>query len=102
MLIPIQYYLYISVFLFCAGILIVLSKKNIVVILMGVELILNATNLNLIVFGQFDKEHLKGHTFALFITAVATAEASVGLAILWLVYQNFQTANIDELKTLKN
>ncbi|TAE69403.1 MAG: NADH-quinone oxidoreductase subunit NuoK [Bacteroidetes bacterium] len=92
-------YVSLSAFLFSIGTLIVLTKKNIIVILMGIELILNAANLNLVVFGQFDAEHLRGHTFALFITIVATAEVAVALAIVWLVYKYFKTANIDELKT---
>ncbi len=94
-------YVSLSAFLFSIGTLIVLTKKNIIVILMGIELILNAANLNLIVFGQFDKEYLRGHVFALFIMVVATAEVSVALAIIWLVYKYFNTTNIDELKTLK-
>lgn len=94
-------YLSLSAFLFVIGMMIVLIKKNIVFILMGIELMLNAANLNLVVFGQFDKEYLRGHTFALFIMVVATAEIAVGLSILLLIYKHFKTSNIDELKTLR-
>lgn len=79
----------------------VLTKKNIIFILMGIELMLNGANINLVVFGQFDKEYLRGHTFVLFVMVIAAAEIAVALSILFLIYKYFKTTNIDELKILK-
>lgn len=100
-MIPLEHFLIISAILFCTGIAIVIMKRNVVVILMGIELILNAANINLVAFSQYDNTMLKGNMFALFIIVIAAAEAAVALAIILNVYHHFQTANIDEIKELK-
>jgi NADH-quinone oxidoreductase subunit K len=101
MQIPLENILILSAFLFCIGLMIMITKRNIVVVLMGIELILNAANLNLVAFSQYDAEKLQGQVFALFVMVVAAAEAAVGLAILLLVYRHFKTANLDQISKMK-
>jgi NADH-quinone oxidoreductase subunit K len=93
--------LILSAFLFCVGLVIMITKRHIIIVLMGVELILNAANLNLVIFSQYDAAYLQGQIFALFVMVVAAAEAAVGLAILILVYRYFKTANLDEISKMK-
>lgn len=100
-MIPLEHFLFISAALFCIGLAIVVMKKNAIVVLMGIELILNAANINLVAFSQYDPQMLRGNMFALFIIVVAAAEAAVALAIVFQVYRFYRTANIDEVKELK-
>ena len=100
-MVPLVHFLIISALLFSIGIAIVIMKRNVVVILMGIELILNAANINLVAFSQYDTNLLQGNMFALFIIVIAAAEAAVALAIILNVYHHFKTANIDEIKELK-
>jgi len=98
---PLNLFLLTSAALFAIGIAIVITKRNAIMVLIGIELILNAANINLVAFGQYDPELLAGNMFALFIILVAAAEAAVALAIILKVYQYFKTANIDEINHLK-
>jgi len=98
---PLEHFLFISASLFCIGMMIVITKKNVIVVLMGIELILNAANINLVAFSQYDGRLLQGNMFALFIIVVAAAEAAVALAIVLKVYHHFGTANLDEIDHLK-
>lgn len=100
-MIPLEHFLFISAALFCIGLAIVAMKKNAIVVLMGIELILNAANINLVAFSQYDPQMLRGNMFTLFIIVVAAAEAAVALAIVFQVYRYYRTANIDEVKELK-
>jgi NADH:ubiquinone oxidoreductase subunit K len=100
-MIPVEYYLYIGALLFCIGIVIIITKRNAIVVLMGIELILNAANINLVAFSQYDPERLQGQLFALFVIVVAACEAAVALAIVLRVYQYFQTIHLDEVSELK-
>src|SRR5688500_11383959 len=100
-MIPLAHYLYIGALLFCIGIVIIITKRNAIVVLMGIELILNAANLNLIAFSQYDSNRLQGQLFALFVIVVAACEAAVALAIVLRVYQYFQTIHLDEVSDLK-
>ena len=100
-MIPLEHYLVISAALFCIGVAIVITKKNIIIILVGIELILNAANINFVAFSQFDKE-LNGQVFALFVMIVAAAEAAVALAIIVQVYKHFKTSNLTEINKLKD
>ena len=100
-MIPLDYFLYIAAILFVTGLMIVIIKRNAIMVLMGIELILNAANINLIAFSRYDAELLAGNMFALFVIVVAAAEAAVALAIILKVYQQFNTANIDEVNQLK-
>ncbi len=81
----------------CAGILL---RRNVIVILMSIELLLNAVNINLIAFSKH-WEHVVGQVFAIFVITVAVAEAAVGLGILIVLYRNRGTAQADEIRLLK-
>ncbi len=100
-MIPINYYLILAAFLFSVGIVLIITKRNMVVVLMGIELILNAANLNLVAFSQYDPQRLQGNFFGLFVMVVAAAEAAVALGILIQVHRHFKTSNLDELDGLK-
>jgi NADH:ubiquinone oxidoreductase subunit K len=93
-------YLILSAFLFCTGIYGVLARKNAVLVLMSVELMLNAVNINLVAFSAF-RGSVSGQVFALFVITIAAAEVGVGLAIVLLIYRNEHTADLDELDELK-
>ncbi|MEQ8580592.1 MAG: NADH-quinone oxidoreductase subunit NuoK [Marinoscillum sp.] len=99
--IPLTYYLILSAFLLCSGLLIVLIKKNAVFVLIGIELMLNAANLNLVAFSKFDPE-LNGQVFAIFSVVIAAAEAAIALAILLNIYKTYDTSDLDDLNTLKH
>ena len=97
----IEYYFILSIILFCIGMAIVLTKRNAIVVLMGIELILNAANINFVAVSQFDRVQLAGQFFSLFVIVVAAAEAAVGLAIILKIYRYFNTTNLDEINQLK-
>jgi NADH-quinone oxidoreductase subunit K len=92
--------LFFSAVLFSAGIYGVLARRNAVLILMSIELMLNAVNLNLVAFSATLRD-ITGQIFALFVIAVAAAEVGIGLAIVILVYRNRETSNVDEVDLLK-
>jgi NADH:ubiquinone oxidoreductase subunit K len=93
-------FLYLAAFLFCVGVYGVLARKNGVLVLMSIELILNAVNINLVAFGAF-RGDVAGQVFALFVIAIAAAEVGVGLAIVLLIYRNRQTIDMAELDHLR-
>ncbi|GAA0894174.1 NADH-quinone oxidoreductase subunit NuoK [Fulvivirga kasyanovii] len=97
----IEHYFILSAILFCIGMAVIITKKNAIVVLMGVELILNAANINFIAISQLDNIKLGGQFFALFVIVVAAAEAAVGLAIILKIYKYFSTTNLDEINQLK-
>ena len=86
--------------LFATGVYGVLARRNAVLVLMSIELMLNAVNINLVAFSQF-LHNLTGQVFALFVIAVAAAEIGIGLAIVILIYRNRETINVDEVDLLK-
>jgi NADH:ubiquinone oxidoreductase subunit K len=92
--------LFFSAALFSIGVYGVLARRNAVLVLMSIELMLNAVNVNLIGFSQLWRD-LTGQVFALFVIAVAAAEVGIGLAIVILVYRNRETINLDEVNLLK-
>src|SRR5512137_2758082 len=94
-------YLIISAALFSLGILCVLTRKNAVNVLMGVELMLNSANLNLVAFARFSAANLSGQLFAIFVIVVAAAEAAVALAIVLSMYRLAKSVNLDQANTLK-
>ena len=100
-MIGLHHYLAISAALFSLGILCVLTRKNAVNVLMGVELILNSANLNLVAFSKFSAGNLSGQVFAIFIIMVAAAEAAVALAIVLSMYRIVKSVNLDRADTLK-
>ena len=87
--------------LFSIGLAVVLTKRHAVVVLMGIELMLNAVNLNLVAFSQYDPDRLQGQLFSLFVIVVAAAEAAVALSLVIQVYRHFRTVRLDELTDLK-
>ena len=99
--VPIQYYLMVSAFLFSIGVLGVLFRRNAITIFMCVELMLNSINLLLVAFSTYHNDS-SGQVFVFFVMAVAAAEVAVGLAILVTIYRNIRTVDIDDLKALKN
>ena len=91
-----------SAVLFATGVYGVLARRNAVLVLMSIELMLNAVNVNLVAFSQWLKDALvTGQVFALFVITVAAAEVGIGLAIVILIYRNRETINMDEINLLK-
>ena len=94
-------YLIISSILFTLGIYGVMTRRNAVAILMGIELILNSANLNFVAFNRFGgMERLDGQVFSIFVIVLAAAEAAVALAIVINLYKNLNTVNVDEADSL--
>jgi NADH:ubiquinone oxidoreductase subunit K len=89
-----------AAFLFSAGVYGVLARRNAVLVLMSIELMLNAVNINLVAFAQYLKD-LTGQIFALFVIAVAAGEVGIGLAIVILIYRNRETIDVDKIDLLK-
>lgn len=99
---PISFFLILSALLFSIGIYGVLARQHAVLVLLSIELMLNAVNINLVAFSAMLQEAgIPGQVFALFIVAVAAAEVGVGLAIVILIYRNRQSVDIDELSLMK-
>jgi NADH:ubiquinone oxidoreductase subunit K len=100
--VPLNWVLVLTTFLFCVGVYGVLARRNAVIVLMSIEVMLNAVNLNFIAFnGVVEGERLIGQVFALFVIAIAAAELGVGLAIVLLIYRNSLTVTLDEVNLLK-
>lgn len=93
-------FLFFSAILFSIGVYGVLTRKNGVLVLMSIELILNAVNINLVAFGAYNQD-ISGQVFALFVIAVAAAEVGVGLAIVLLIFRNRRSIDIAEADLLK-
>jgi len=102
MQVTLTHFLVISSVLFCLGIYGIITRKNAVMVLMGVELILNASNINFIAFARFGNFGLEGQLIALFVIVLAAAEAAVALAIVLNLYKTFVNVNIDEIDTLRD
>jgi NADH-quinone oxidoreductase subunit K len=96
-----DHYLVVSVLLFALGLMGVIVRRNLLVIYMGLELMLNAANLALVAFSRFNN-NLDGQVFVFFIITVAAAEVSVGLALIVALYRKRQTAHVEDLMTMKN
>ena len=93
-------FLLLAAALFCIGVYGVLARKNGVLVLMSIELILTSVNINLLAFGAFHQD-IAGQIFALFVIAVAAAEVGVGLAIVLLIYRNLHSIDLDRVDQLK-
>jgi len=104
MQVPLPYYLVVGALLFCIGLYGVLSRRNAIGILMGVELMLNAVNVNLIAFWrnvEVARGTMAGQVFAIIVITVAAAEAAVGLALIIALYRNRRTVDVSEADLLK-
>lgn len=99
--IALSYYLYFAAFLFSSGLFVVLTKRNAIVVLIGIELMLNAANLVLATFSSTDPS-LKGQVMAIFSVVLTVCEVSIALAILLNIYRNQKTSNLDELQEVGN
>src|SRR5829696_2546418 len=102
----INQFLLLGALLFCIGVYGVLARRNAVLVLMSIELILNSVNINLLAFalragGEGGTPEVSGHVFALFVIAVAAGEVGVGLAVVLLIYRNRRSIAVDELSTMK-
>jgi NADH:ubiquinone oxidoreductase subunit K len=101
-MVPLEWYLILAAGLFCLGLYGVLSRRNAVAVLMSLELMLNAVNINLIAFGRYIvPKEVTGQVFAIFVLAVAAAEAAVGLALIIAIYRSRDTVNLEEIDLLK-
>jgi NAD(P)H-quinone oxidoreductase subunit 4L len=97
-----QYFLLLAAALFCIGIYGLITSRNAVRVLMSIELLLNAVNLNLMAFSNFlDSTLIKGQVFTVFVITVAAAEAAVGLAIVLAIYRNRDTVDMEQFNLLK-
>jgi NADH:ubiquinone oxidoreductase subunit K len=100
--IRLPFLLFFSAVLFSAGVYGVLARRNAVLVLMSIELMLNAVNVNLVAFNAYLRDALlTGQIFALFVITVAAAEVGIGLAVVILIYRNRETINVDEVNLLK-
>jgi NADH-quinone oxidoreductase subunit K len=97
-----NHFLVVSTLLFSMGIYAIVTRKNAIQVLMGVELILNSANINFIAFSRFGNFGLQGHLIALFVIVLAAAEAAIALAIVLNIYKTLSTVNIDEVDSLKD
>jgi len=93
-------FLFLSAILFCLGVYGVLARKNAVLVLMSVELMLNAVNINLVAFGAF-RDNVIGQVFSLFVITVAAAEVGVGLAIVLVIFRNRASIDLDKVDAMK-
>ena len=100
---PLQSYLLLAALLFAIGLAGAVTRRNAILVLIGIELMLNAANLNFIAFWRFgpNPEALTGVIFVIFSIAIAAAEAAVGLALIIAIYRHYKSVNLDEVKNLK-
>src|SRR5690349_9158885 len=100
---PLQGYLLLSALLFAIGLAGAVTRRNAILVLIGIELMLNAANLNFIAFWRFgpNPEALTGVMFVIFSIAIAAAEAAVGLALIIAIYRHYKTVNLDQVDSMK-
>lgn len=98
-MIPVEHYIVLSALLLIIGLMIIIVKRNAIMVLVGIELILNAANINLIGFSRLDPK-LDGQMFSLFVIVVAVAESAVALAIIYQIYLHSGKSDVDELNEL--
>ena len=95
------HYLVVSIVLFSLGVLALATRRNVVLMLMGIEFMLNAANINLVAFSRYQGLNLQGHVFALFVIVLAAVEAAVALAIVLHIYRMNNTVEADRIASLK-
>ncbi len=100
-MITLEHYLVVSAILFCLGAFGVITRRNAVSILMGIELILNSANINFVAFARYTAQGLEGQVVAIFVITLAAAEAAVALAIVLNIYRSFHIIDVDEADALK-
>lgn len=99
-MVPLSWYMILSMIVFSIGVFGFLSRRNIIIMFMSIELMLNAVNINLISLSHYIQD-LRGHILAFFVIAVAAAEAAIGLAIVIALFRNKATAHVDEMKEMR-
>ncbi len=99
-MIPLSYYIVVSTMMFVIGLVGVLIRKNFLIILFAIELMLNAANINLVAFSHYSGQ-IDGQVLSIFIIAVAAAEAAIGLAIIIVLFRGKATTNVDEMNLMK-
>ena len=100
--VPLEAYLSVGALLFCIGVWGVINSRNAVRVLMSIELMLNAVNINLMAFSSYlDGQEIRGQVYAIFVITVAAAEAAVGLAILLSLYRNRDTVDMERFNLLR-
>jgi NADH:ubiquinone oxidoreductase subunit K len=99
-MVPVQYYLLLSAALFCIGLFGILTRRNALVFLMSVELMLTAGNINFVAF-SFQHGNLTGQVFSLFTIALAAAEVAVGIGIILVLYRNFRGVDVTQATTMR-
>jgi NADH-quinone oxidoreductase subunit K len=100
MAVPVQYYLVLSAAVFCIGLFGILTRKNALLFLMSVELMLNSANINLVAF-SLQHGNLTGQVFALFTMALAAAEVAVGIGIILVLYRNFDDVDVTKATSMR-
>jgi len=96
-----EHYLFVAAILFSLGLYGIITRKNAIMVLMGIELLLNAANINFVAFSRFGNYGLSGQIITLFVIILAAAEAAIALAIVLNVYKTFVNVNVDEINNLK-
>ncbi len=99
-MVPLSYYLALSAVLFVIGVVGVLIRKNIIIILLSIELMLNATNINFVAFSHYLQD-ITGQVFVFFVMTVAAAEVAIGLAIIIALYRNRSTINVEDISLMR-
>jgi NADH-quinone oxidoreductase subunit K len=102
MTIGLEHFLVLGAILFCLGLYAIITRKNAVLVLMGLELVLNSANINFIAFSKFGGMNIEGHIAAIFVIILAAAEAAVALAIILNIYQNYKHINVDEINKMRD
>ena len=102
MTITLTHFLLVSAILFSLGLFAVITRRNAIMVLMGVELILNSANINFLAFSRYGGMNIEGQMAAIFVIILAAAEAAVALAIVLNIYKRFNTVNVDEISILKD
>ena len=100
-MITVQHYLVVSAALFSLGMLGILTRRNAVNVLMGIELVLNSANINLVAFSRYGTGNMQGQMFAIFVIVIAAAEVAVALAIVLTLYRLRRSPNLDEADILR-
>ncbi|MBI5727659.1 MAG: NADH-quinone oxidoreductase subunit NuoK [Ignavibacteriales bacterium] len=101
MQITLLHFLFVSSTLFCLGLFCVVARKNAIMVLMGIELILNSANINFVAFSRFGGFGYNGHIAVLFVIILAAAESAIALAIVLNIYKMFNNVNVDEIDNMR-
>jgi NADH-quinone oxidoreductase subunit K len=102
MTVGLTHFLVVSTLLFSMGLYAIITRKNAILVLMGIELVLNSANINFVAFSRFGNFGYSGHLVALFVIVLAAAEAAIALAIVLNIYKNMSTVNVDEIDNLRD